>query len=244
MKPILYMGDDHLQGAAAYLGGVLTHHKLPFIHIPSTQSISATDLRGHAAYILSDFPAVNLDEAAMGQLVAEVNAGSGLLMIGGWESFHGKAGEYAGSAIEEALPVVCMRSDDRVNYCQGLVLEAQGNHPILSGIDFSEPPVVCGYNRVTPKSDSSTIISLRPIQVQSGDISLCSERIPLLVLSQCGAGRSAAFATDFAPHWVGGLVDWGVPRIGAGAEGGGAVEVGSTYAALIGNLVRWVSRLT
>ena len=61
----------------------------------------------------------------------------------------------------------------------------------------------------------------------------------MLVVGQFGRGRSAAFASDAAPHWVGGLVDWGAKRIAAHAKGGGQVEVGNHYAELFARLVRW-----
>ena len=44
--------------------------------------------------------------AQMAHLVDCVRGGSGLLMIGGWESFHGRLGEYQGSPLAEVLPVV------------------------------------------------------------------------------------------------------------------------------------------
>jgi hypothetical protein len=46
-------------------------------------------------------------------------------------------------------------------------------------------------------------------------------------------------ATDVAPHWVGGLVDWGAQRLAACAPGSVAIEVGSDYAELLARLVRW-----
>jgi hypothetical protein len=64
--------------------------------------------------------------------------------------------------------------------------------------------------------------------------------IPLLVTGTFGQGNTAAFCTDFAPHWVGGLVDWGKKRIKAQARNGGEVEVGEYYAQFIGQLVEWL----
>ncbi len=32
---ICYLGDDHLQGAAAYLAGIMLHHGLAFDYVPS-----------------------------------------------------------------------------------------------------------------------------------------------------------------------------------------------------------------
>ena len=34
---ICYLGDDNLQGAAAYLGGIMLHFGLEFDYVPSTE---------------------------------------------------------------------------------------------------------------------------------------------------------------------------------------------------------------
>ena len=64
---------------------------------------------------------------------------------------------------------------------------------------------------------------------------------PLLVVGRHGAGRTAALATDVAPHWVGGFVDWGDQRVKQDV-GGGAIEVGNWYARFFCNLVTWVGK--
>jgi len=70
------------------------------------------------------------------------------------------------------------------------------------------------------------------------------DRHPLLVVGQYGKGRTAAFATDLAPHWVGGLVDWGEgARITAEAPDSWRVEVGDYYAKFVRNLISWVARI-
>ena len=61
------------------------------------------------------------------------------------------------------------------------------------------------------------------------------EESPLLVVGQHGRGRVAALATDVAPHWVGGLVDWGDRRI-TQEVAGGFVEIGNWYAQFFRNL--------
>jgi hypothetical protein len=62
---------------------------------------------------------------------------------------------------------------------------------------------------------------------------------PLLVIGAAGAGRTAAFLSDVAPHWVGPLVDWGLPRVSAQAPGAPAIEVGAYYAQFFTRLVHW-----
>ena len=52
------------------------------------------------------------------------------------------------------------------------------------------------------------------------------------MVGEFGRGRTAALATDVAPHWVGPLVDWGVPRVAAQAPQANAVEVGDRVRAM------------
>jgi len=62
-----------------------------------------------------------------------------------------------------------------------------------------------------------------------------------LVVGEFGRGRTAALATDVAPHWCGGLVDWGDRRL-VRQVGGGRIEVGNWYAELFRNLLVWTGR--
>ena len=62
---------------------------------------------------------------------------------------------------------------------------------------------------------------------------------PLLIVDDFGAGRAAAFTSDLAPHWAGGLVDWGDERIRVTSEDF-EIEVGSEYVEFFGNLLYWV----
>jgi hypothetical protein len=50
-------------------------------------------------------------------------------------------------------------------------------------------------------------------------------------------------ATDLAPHWVGGLVDWGDdPRVAAQDQGSWQIEVGNFYAQFVANLLAWAGQ--
>ena len=84
--------------------------------------------------------------------------------------------------------------------------------------------------------------------VDSSDVSLeLLESFPFLVVDDAGAGRVAAFASDVAPHWIGGMVDWGAPRIFQELPkrlGNNLfVEIGCDYAKFFEQLVRWTGRL-
>ena len=66
----------------------------------------------------------------------------------------------------------------------------------------------------------------------------------LLAVDHRGPGRTAAFTTDVAPHWVGPLIDWGDERtiLPDPAGAGPGREVGNLYAQLMLQLLTWVKR--
>lgn len=244
IKKILYAGDTELTSAASYLAGILTHFKLPFDYLPSNKPIStALKNKRYNLYILSDYPASNFRRADFAAMLKAIKAGAGLLMIGGWESFHGLAGEYAGSPLEEAIPVRIQRRDDRVNSSQPWILEKAADHPILRGLPLHRPPTVGGYNKVACQRGSKVLLVARQLQIgvsKTGKFQFRTDRdAPLLVVGNYGQGRTAAFTSDVAPHWVGTLVDWGKKRINAQATGGNAIEVGCDYAKFFARIIRW-----
>jgi uncharacterized membrane protein len=160
-------------------------------------------------------------------------------MIGGWESFHGLVGNYHRSRLADVLPVICLEEDDRVNYCQGLVPEVSNANTITENLPWKEPFVFCGYNRVEPRAEATVVLSLRKLRIIESKPEIGQERIPMLVVGTYGAGKTGALTTDVAPHWSGGMVDWGKERIKAQATGGVGIEVGNDYALFIKNLVQY-----
>jgi hypothetical protein len=240
---ICYLGDDHLQGAAGYLAAILMHHGLAFDYVPSAES-PPPDFTAKAfeAYVISDYPSPRLGHAAMSHIATRVEQGAGLVMIGGWESFHGLLGEYDESPLAAVLPVVMQSCDDRRSFAQPCLIEKVADHEILAGLPWEQPPGIGGINVLTAKPDSETLLSTVPFSVrrtaETYEFTALS-RAPLLVVGQHGAGRTAALATDVAPHWVGGFVDWGDRRIVQGDFGGGTIEVGNWYARFFRNLVAW-----
>ena len=116
--------------------------------------------------------------------------GGGLVMIGGYMTFQGIDGKakYAGTAVEEVLPVLMQNSDDRVEAPQGLVPRiGDPGHPILAGLD-SQWPALLGYNKVVGKTDVDVLVRI------DGD--------PLIAAGSFGKGRSVAFTSDCGPHWA------------------------------------------
>jgi len=247
-ESILYLGDTKLTGAASYLAGVMHAHGIAFDYLPSDEKFSSSLLAPAArAVIISDYPAKNFSPDQLNSLSQKVAEGMGLLMIGGWESFTGAAGNYNKTVISNVLPVIMQDCDDRVNCSQPCLIEKAKDHKIIDSLPFEKcPPCIGGFNTLTAKSDAETILLARRFNVsfQSGSFRFrrLKQADPLLVVGSYGKARVCAFATDVAPHWVGGLVDWGDGRIEAQAPGAVPVEVGSWYAALLANMVNWTAR--
>lgn len=245
--PILYAGDTSLTSAAAYLAGILTHARLAFDYVASDEPIGPQlgGVKRHL-YLISDYPVKNFGAGDLRRVAADVAGGAGLVMIGGWESFHGAAGEYPGTPLSDVLPVEMAAEDDRTNSAQPCLVEKLCDHPIVDGLPFDRPPGIGGYNRVRAKPGATTVLAARHFTVSAKQGASGPEyeftrgaAAPLLVLGTHGKGRTGAFTSDVAPHWVGGFVDWGDRRITARAPGAGEIEVGSWYAEFFTRLVRW-----
>jgi uncharacterized membrane protein len=119
-----------------------------------------------------------------------VAGGGGFVMVGGYLTFQGidAKAQYAGTAIEEALPVTLHRYDDRVETPQGIVpAVADAAHPIVTGLG-GEWPALLGYNRVVLKSGAQLVASV------GAD--------PLIAAASFGKGRAVAFTSDCGPHWA------------------------------------------
>jgi hypothetical protein len=240
---ICYLGDDDLGGAAAYLAGVMAHFGIAFDHVPSPQSPGDAFARTqYAAYVLSDYPAARWNTGQLERVVQDVRAGSGFLMLGGWESFHGQKGEYHRSRLAEVLPVVMAAADDRRNCAQPCLVDCRAEHPIVDGLPWDTPPTIGGYNAFLPKPGAKLLLAGVRFAVarQANEFRFTrGEEVPLLVVGEYGRGRTAALATDVAPHWVGGWVDWGDGRV-CQPIGSGSIEVGNWYARFFRNLVAWL----
>jgi uncharacterized membrane protein len=119
-----------------------------------------------------------------------VLAGGGLVMIGGYMTFQGIEGkaQYAGTAIEEVLPVTLMTRDDRVECPEGATPQLlDPRHAIAAGLGTAWPDLL-GYNRVMQKPGTELVATV------GAD--------PLIVAGIFGKGRSVAFTSDCGPHWA------------------------------------------
>lgn len=245
---ILYCGDTALREAGSYLAGVMAHFSIPFDYLASNQRFDDEFLSSaYRGTILSDYPATNFTRDQLVKLTEKVHQGMGFLMIGGWASFTGANREYTETVLRELLPVNMQECDDRVNSWQPCLIEKKKDHAILDALPFDGfSPTVGGFNRFQAKSGAETILTVRQIGVSRREDQLVFspsfDSDPLLVIGNFGLGRVCAFASDVAPHWVGGLVDWGDSRISVRAEGANQREVGNWYAAFFEGLIRWVMK--
>ena len=247
-KMVIYFGDDDMTRAAAYLSGILYHYGIPFHRVDSTQSPCDDFWKsGDNTLILSDYPRANFLPGQLEKIRDAVHDGAGLIMLGGWESYHGLNGEYHDTPLAEVLPVIMLDRDDRRNFSQGVLLCREQEHPILENLPWDCPPLVGGLNEFLPKPRTRTLLTGKPLDVRvSGETISCAEQrifdgktYPMLVVGEYGKGRTAAFATDVAPHWVGGFVDWGKERITQKLPTGGFIEIGADYARFFAQLVNW-----
>jgi uncharacterized membrane protein len=147
---------------------------------------------GANSFLLSDetFLRSEVTTNRLAEVVDYVEGGGGLVMVGGYLSFTGIDGRarYAQSPLAAALPVELLDFDDRVEMPQGVTPEvAAAGHAAIGGVS-EEWPRLLGYNRFRAKDDATTIATV-------GDD-------PLLVVGEYGQGRTAAFASDCAPHWA------------------------------------------
>lgn len=245
---ILYLGDTNLQDAAAYLAGLMHGWGWAFDYVPSHEPAPVELFDSpRALFIISDYPAARMDAAAQRKLIEQVAAGGGLIMIGGWESFHGLGGDWDGTIVGDALPVAIASEDDRMNCDQPVLVRCVTEHPAVSGLPWdTRPPVIGGFNRFIAKLDATVLLEAERFRARLFDGEFVFEQLdghPLLVVGEFGRGRTAALATDVAPHWVGPLVDWGMPRVAALAPHANGVEVGGDYAKFLRQLLSWAGRL-
>lgn len=247
---ILYLGDSSLSGAAGYLAGLMTAFQFQYDYVPSHERVSAEMMASQRKlFILSDYGSSMMSDAATRAMLDQVRGGAGLLMIGGWESFHGHGGNFDGTAVGDALPVNIAREDDRVNCDQPALLTRVNEHDAIAGLPWDEhPPTVGGFNQFTAKPGATTLLTVQQFAASrdaAGDFKFLPQDVhPMLVVGSFGAGRTAALATDLAPHWVGGLVDWGDgERITSKAPGSWQIEVGNFYSQFVLNLLEWCGNL-
>ncbi|MDT5151960.1 MAG: hypothetical protein QOI01_3693 [Mycobacterium sp.] len=193
-------GVEPLRRALTERGHQVTH--LPAHLVPAQFPADADALSDFDVVVLSDIGANSIQLSPrvfdqgqpgsdrLGALRQWVGAGGGLLMVGGYLSFTGFEAKaaYRNTPLHEVLPVELLAEDDRVEHPAGLHAEVtRPDHPAL-GNAGTEWPLLLGHNRVLPRPNSTVLATL------DGD--------PRVAVSEFGAGRSAVFTSDCAPHWA------------------------------------------
>jgi uncharacterized membrane protein len=219
MHTIHQKGFDHFTTTAygeghQWLSAALTDGGFEVEHLPNHLAnerfpTTVEDLKPYAAVLLSDIGSNTLllhpdtftkSVALPNRLVSlreYVRGGGGLVMVGGYLTFQGidAKARYAGTPVEEALPVTIQTVDDRVEAPQGVEPSVTApDHPIAAGLPGQWPELL-GYNRLTAKREATVVATV------AND--------PLIVAWSFGDGRAVAFASDCGPHWAPpGFVEW------------------------------------
>ncbi|MBI2167528.1 MAG: hypothetical protein HYU34_04695 [Candidatus Omnitrophica bacterium] len=262
---VLYAGDSPAGGPAHYLLGILRRMKAQVKHLAPEERLSPSTLQApYDGIILSDFSRDHVPDKSQKLIEGQVKKGAGLLMVGGWASFSGPYGGWHGSLVEKLLPVTCLGRDDLVSFPAGALILEKVKHPMFRSVSFTNPPSIAGLNRFLPKKGSITILAARRILARlpltptlspkgrgqrgsfrrgqgEGVIRLEEREYPLLVVDR--ERRVAALATDLAPHWSGGLLDWGRRRLTLPAHDVITIEVGETYVRFVSSLLKWLTNV-
>lgn len=243
MKVLL--AGETLNGSANYLMAVFRRLSAEVTHISPEKILHPRRLRRQFdAIIFSDFSKANTPESSQKLIMEQIECGTGFMMIGGWASFSGPFGRWEGSLIEKILPVNCLKKDDRINFPSGALVIQNQKHPVLKKNLLNHPPIICGLNQILPKKNSVTVLCAK--KIVSGKNGAClfldSKKYPLLVIDPDPRKRIAAFSSDFAPHWCGGLLDWGGNSEKIKVNSKSTVEVGKSYIQFISSLILWLSK--
>ena len=248
MKKVLYIGETwiknithikgydtfvtcHYEDCSHFLEDAVTSFGYEVHHIPAHLvgekfPATAQDLSQYSAIILSDIGSNSFyltnpvflegkSQTNSLQLIKDfVLNGGGLLMVGGYMSFTGieAKARYKYTPINDVLPIEMLDVDDRIEMSQGVKpVTTDKNHIIMSSID-GEWMNFLGYNKLLPKKDCTILAKVNDTDV-------------FIAVGEFGKGRSAAFASDCAPHW-------------------GTTEFMSWkhYNSLWGNMIKWLTK--
>lgn len=118
-----------------------------------------------------------------------IEAGQGLLMIGGYHSFGGYPGRnpWSGSSVEEVLPVTCLDGMTLSTYLF-LVPVDEGN-PFCTSLPWKEAKPFLGMNMVQMRESAKEVMSAKGYSW------------PLLVYWEVGRGSGIAHTPDLTPGW-------------------------------------------
>src|SRR3989338_365414 len=241
---VLYAGDSPLGGSANYLLGILNFLRADVLHLAPAEILSSQHFKKQFDVIIfSDYSRDSAPDSSQKIVVEQVQNGAGFLMIGGWGSFTGLNGSWRNSLIEKLLPVRCLKKDDRRNFSSGALMAQNQKHKMFQSVNFKNAPILCGLNEVSLKKNSMVLLNAKHIHFSNSGLVLKGE-VPLLVVDSNSQDRCAAFTCDIAPHWCGGMVDWGSKRMKLSVNSKIKIEVGDQYVRFFTALIHWLARKT
>jgi len=127
-----------------------------------------------------------------------VRKGGGFAAVGGWMAFGGQMGQakYHGTVLEDIINISVSPYDDRVEVPEGLTFNPiKLDHPLINDMEWESSPLLfLGYNRFKANNKDDILAEW------NGD--------PMMVANQYYKGRALAFASDLAPHWGQGFINW------------------------------------
>lgn len=200
-----FTSSEYEEGGTAFLEALRSRgHDVTYVPSHTIPERVPTDVAAMAAYdvvVISDVGAnsFQLPPETFGSSIpspdrsevvrAHVERGGAVLMVGGYLTFSGidARARWGRTPLAAALPVHVLDRDDRVETPAGVAPRVVGEHDVVAGLDATWPALL-GLNEVVPKDDAVVLAT-------------CGEH-PLLVVGTYGAGRSAAFTSDIAPHWA------------------------------------------
>ena len=130
-------GGRSLATAAGYLTGLMTMWDVGYDYLPTDATVNGEASEPRRLFVLSDYPAKHMPRDVQETIAAQVEAGAGLIMIGGWESFHGFGGDWDNTLIGGILPVEIDHTDDRINCDQPALVRRIKSHPITDGLPWA-----------------------------------------------------------------------------------------------------------
>ncbi len=161
------------------------------------------DLNQFDAIILGDLAADALTETSLLALRKRVEAGAGLLLLGGYHSF--EAGGFGNSPLAAVIPLAMQidkrqavggRIDESLHVPGPISMRPNRPHPITT---FAVPPEnQLIWDSLPPLLGANRFGRLKP----AAEILLISgKKEPVLVVSEAGKGRVLAFAGDSTYLW-------------------------------------------
>lgn len=193
-------GIGWLKAALEKKGFEVTH--CPGHEVAERFPYTSEELSAYDVVVLSDIGANSLlltvDGFSKGKKIPDrtesiksyVESGGGFCMIGGYLSFSGidAKARYSQTPINDILPVRILDRDDRVEKPAGVTPRiVKADHPVLAGI-AGDWPHFLGYNQLEMRPEGELLAEI-------------GDGHPFVAVRSYGKGRTAAFASDAAPHW-------------------------------------------